>query len=80
MNKKFELLAPAGSPDKLKTALQYGADAVYCGLNRFSLRAAADNFTPQQLAQGVELAHSVGKKVYVTANENMIKAAENGNL
>lgn len=68
MNKKFELLAPAGSPDKLKTALQYGADAVYCGLNRFSLRAAADNFTPQQLAQGVELAHSMGKKVYVTAN------------
>ena len=68
MNKTFELLAPAGNLDKLKTALQYGADAVYCGLDRFSLRAAADNFTPQELEEGVKLAHSMGKRVYVTAN------------
>lgn len=68
MNKTLELLSPAGNIDKLKTALQYGADAVYCGLNRFSLRAAADNFTFDELSQGVELAHSIGKRVYVTAN------------
>ncbi len=68
MSKKLELLAPAGNFAKLKTALQYGADAVYCGLNRFSLRAAADNLTPDELREAVELAHTMGKKVYVTAN------------
>lgn len=68
MNKKMELLAPAGSFEKLKTALQYGADAVYCGLNRFSLRAAADNLTAEELTEAVALAHGVGKKIYLTAN------------
>ena len=68
MKQKLELLAPAGSPAKLETALQYGADAVYCGLNRFSLRAAADNFTPEELSESVRLAHSMGKRVYLTAN------------
>ncbi len=68
MGKKLELLAPAGNFSKLKTALQYGADAVYCGLNRFSLRAAADNLTPDELREAVELAHKIGKKVYLTAN------------
>ena len=68
MSKKLELLAPAGNFVKLKTALQYGADAVYCGLNRFSLRAAAGNLTPDELRQAVELAHGMGKKVYLTAN------------
>ena len=63
MKQKLELLAPAGSPAKLETALQYGADAVYCGLNRFSLRAAADNFTPEELSESVRLAHSMGKRV-----------------
>ncbi len=68
MSKKLELLAPAGNFAKLKTALQYGADAVYCGLNRFSLRAAADNLTPDELREAAELAHGMGKKVYLTAN------------
>ncbi|MBE7042495.1 MAG: U32 family peptidase [Ruminococcaceae bacterium] len=68
MSRKLELLAPAGNFAKLKTALQYGADAVYCGLNRFSLRAAADNLTPEELREGVELAHGMGKKLYLTAN------------
>lgn len=68
MNNKLELLAPAGNFAKLKTALQYGADAVYCGLNRFSLRAAADNLSPEELYEAVSLAHGMGKKVYLTAN------------
>lgn len=68
MNKKMELLAPAGSFEKLKTALQYGADAVYCGLNRFSLRAAADNLTAEELTEAVAIAHGMGKKIYLTAN------------
>ncbi|MDO4563291.1 MAG: U32 family peptidase [Clostridia bacterium] len=63
-----ELLAPAGNLYKLKIALKYGADAVYVGGESFSLRAAADNFTPGELREGIEYAHSMGKKVYVTAN------------
>ena len=64
----MEILSPAGNLDKFKTALMYGADAVYCGIGRFSLRTAADNFTFDELCEGVELAHKLGKKVYVTAN------------
>lgn len=63
-----ELLAPAGSFEKLKTALRFGADAVYIGGKSFSLRTFADNFTDEQLADGIRLAHSLGKKVYVTVN------------
>ncbi len=65
---KIELLAPAGSYSKLKTALHFGADAVYVGGKNFSLRSFADNFTPDELAAAVELAHSRGKKLYVTVN------------
>lgn len=65
---KPELLAPAGNPEKLKTALLYGADAVYAGGRNFSLRQYADNFSVEELADGVSYAHSLGKKVYVTAN------------
>lgn len=65
---KPELLAPAGDPEKLKIALHYGADAVYLGLSEFSLRAKADNFTPEGLAKAVRLVHDKGKKVYVTIN------------
>ena len=46
-----ELLAPAGGMEQLKTALRYGADAVYGGLQQFGLRAAAANFTPETLTQ-----------------------------
>lgn len=63
-----ELLAPAGNLEKLKIALTYGADAVYIGGEEFSLRAAADNFTTDEIKEGVDFAHKLGKKVYLTAN------------
>ena len=65
---KAELLAPAGSPAKLNTALYFGADAAYVGGKQFSLRTFADNFTMEELKSAVEFAHGIGKKVYVTAN------------
>ncbi len=68
MIKKPELLAPAGSLTKLKIAITYGADAVYVGGEEFSLRTAAENFSPEELLEGVEFAHARGKKVYLTAN------------
>lgn len=68
MIKKPELLAPAGSLTKLKIAITYGADAVYVGGEEFSLRVAAENFSPEELAEGVRFAHERGKKVYLTAN------------
>jgi len=63
-----ELLAPAGSFEKLVTAIHYGADAVYLAGKRFSLRARAGNFDEQGLEQAVEFAHAQGVKVYVTVN------------
>ena len=65
---KAELLAPAGNFAKLKTALYFGADAVYLGGKNFSLRTFADNFTEDELRSAVALAHAQNKKVYVTAN------------
>jgi len=65
---KPELLAPAGDLEKLKIALIYGADAVYIGGTEFSLRARASNFTIEAIKEGVEFAHKLGKKVYITAN------------
>lgn len=65
---RTELLAPAGSPEKLKVALRYGADAVYLGGKAFSLRAFSDNFTEEELEKGIAYAHERGKKVYVCAN------------
>ncbi|MCI4625935.1 MAG: U32 family peptidase [Candidatus Magnetoovum sp. WYHC-5] len=67
MNKP-ELLAPAGSLEKLKIALHYGADAVYVGLSEFSLRAKADNFTLNELELAFSYVKAAGKKVYVTIN------------
>ncbi len=66
--KKTELLAPAGDMNKLKTALHFGADAVYVGGSAFSLRANAKNFDDQMLKEAVEYTHSVGKKIYVATN------------
>ncbi len=66
--KKPELLAPGGSLSKLKTAIDYGADAVYVGGEAFSLRTAAENFSAAELAEGIGYAHARGKKVYLTAN------------
>ena len=65
---KAELLAPAGSFAKLKTALHFGADAAYVGGKQFSLRTFADNFTLDELQSAVNLTHGLGKKLYVTAN------------
>lgn len=67
MNKP-EILAPAGSLEKLKVAIEYGADAVYLGGSKLNLRAFADNFTSDQLKEGIDFAHSLGKKVYITLN------------
>lgn len=65
---KPELLAPAGSMEKLKMALLYGADAVYLGGKVMGLRAFADNFSEEEMAEAVAFAHDLGKKVYVTVN------------
>ena len=65
---KTELLAPAGSYDKLKTALHFGADAAYVGGKLFSLRTFADNFTTDELRSAVRFTHEKNKKLYVTAN------------
>ncbi len=65
---KIELLAPAGSLEKLKTAILFGADAVYCGGLNFGLRAGADNFSVEELQEGIEFAHQRHKKVYMTLN------------
>lgn len=67
MNKP-ELLAPAGDLEKLKIAIAYGADAVYLGGEVFGLRASSKNFTIDEIKEGLEFAHSRGRKVYVTLN------------
>ncbi|MDF2542145.1 MAG: yrrO [Herbinix sp.] len=66
--KKPELLIPAGSLEVLKTAVIYGADAVYIGGDLYGLRAKAKNFSMEDMKEGISFAHSYGKKVYVTAN------------
>ena len=65
--KKPELLVPAGSLTRLKTAILYGADAVYCGTPSMSLRAKS-KFTLEEVLEGIEFAHSRNKKVYLTVN------------
>lgn len=64
----IEVLSPAGDLERLKWALMYGADAVYIGGYNYSLRANANNFSIQDITEGVAFAHSLGKKVYVTVN------------
>ena len=66
--KKPELLLPAGNLDTLKTAVIYGADAVYIGGEAFSLRAKADNFDKESMTEAIAFAHERGVKVYVTVN------------
>lgn len=65
---KIELLAPAGSFEKMQFAFHYGADAVYFGGKDYSLRANAKNFSLREIKEAVEYAHSLNKKVYVTVN------------
>ena len=64
----LELLAPAGDFEKMKFAYLYGADAIYCGGQNFSLRANAKNFSLEDLKEATEYAHSLNKKIYVTVN------------
>ena len=66
--KKLELLCPAGGLDTLKVAVDYGADAVYIGGEHFGLRAKADNFTKEDMIEGIKYAHANSAKVYVTVN------------
>ena len=74
--RRTELLLPAGSPEGLKTALRYGADAVYLGGEAYGLRAKARNFSMDEILSGVRYAHERGARVYVTANI----LARNGDL
>jgi putative protease len=67
-HKKPELLIPASNLEVLKTAIIYGADAVYIGGEMYGLRAKAKNFSSDDMRDGIDFAHSHGKKVYVTAN------------
>ena len=66
MENDFELLAPAGDMEKLKTAFHFGADAVYFGGAKFGLRAFATNFS--DITEPINYAHSLGKRAYVTVN------------
>ncbi|MGM0219088.1 peptidase U32 family protein [Enterococcus sp. AZ126] len=66
--KRPEVLAPAGTLEKLKTAIHYGADAVYIGGNAYGLRSRAGNFTKEDMIEGVAFANEHGAKVYVAAN------------
>ena len=74
--KKPELLVPASSLEVLKTAVIFGADAVYIGGEAFGLRAKAKNFSPSDMKEGIRFAHERGVRVYVTANI----LAHNGDL
>ena len=78
---KIELLAPAGDLERLKTAVLYGADAVYIGGKKLSLRSRAGNFTLDEIEEGVVFAKTHGAKVYVTVNmiphnEDLVEVAE----
>ena len=65
---KLELLSPAGDMERLKMSVLYGADAVYLAGTDFGMRSFAGNFSPEELPQAVEFAHSHGVKVHVTVN------------
>lgn len=71
MKNKPELLAPAGNMERLKTAVHFGADAVYIGTTAFSLRNLADNFTLDEVAEAVVYCHERNVRVYVTVNSFM---------
>lgn len=68
MRRKPEILAPAGNLEKLKIAIDFGADAVYLGGSKLNLRAFSNNFTNEEMAEGIKYCHDRGKRVYVTLN------------
>ncbi len=83
-----ELLSPAGSPSALRAAIEGGADAIYLGGTAFNARINAKNFTPDDLREGIELAHEYGARIYIAANtliydrerEDFLRAAEEAYL
>lgn len=68
IRRKPELLVPAKDLEVLKTAVRFGADAVYIGGEAYGLRAKARNFSPEEMAEGIQFAHAHGARVHVTAN------------
>ena len=68
MDKRIELLSPAGDLERLKVTLLYGADAVYIGGEKYSLRANATNFSIDEIREGCNFAHKLGKRVHLTLN------------
>ena len=68
MDKKPEVLAPAGDRERLEAALRFGADAVYLGGKLFNMRAGTRSFTQEELAEAVKLTHQMGKRLYLTCN------------
>lgn len=68
MDKRPELLSPAGDPERLRMAVAYGADAVYLGGSEFGMRSFAGNFTPEELAESVRLCRGAGVSVFATCN------------
>ena len=79
MEKKIEILAPAGSFETLKAAVLNGADAVYAGGNRFGARAYAVNFTEEELLEAIDYIHLHGRKIYLTVN-TLVKENEFADL
>ena len=65
---QYEILSPAGNPDKLRAAVEYGADAVYLSGRSYGLRAFSDNFDEDEMKVGIAYAHDHGVKCYVTLN------------
>ena len=72
---KVELLSPAGNFDALKGAVSAGADAIYLGGERYGARAYADNFTTEEICEGIHFAHFFGRKIYLTVN-TLVKERE----
>ena len=66
--RKPEILAPAGNLEKLKIAIDFGADAVYIGGDKLNLRAFSNNFSNEEMIEGIKYCHDRGKRIYVTLN------------
>ena len=67
-NQNIELLSPCGDFERLKLALKFGADAVYCAGEQFGMRTNPSNFKANELKEATQLVHSLGKKIYITCN------------